>query len=98
MRGALKITGLALKYIKRHIKPGRTELEVAGELERFIRYKGANSAAFEIIVASGANSSFPHHAPGLRRIRKNEPVLMRTGNEMLSVIHHLSNVFQFNAK
>lgn len=79
IRKAIQITIKALRFIEKFILPGKKEIEVAGELERFIRYNGAQASAFDIIVAAGANSSFPHHLTSQRRIKNNEPVLVDLG-------------------
>ena len=83
IKKAIQITLQAFDFIKDFISPGKNELEIAGELERFIRLEGAYSSAFEIIVASGPNSSFPHHITSKRRIRNNEPVLIDIGVDYL---------------
>ena len=79
LQKATQITALALEYIKQFLIPGVKEIEIVAELERFIRYQGASSSAFEIIVASGPNSSQPHHLSGERKLKKNEPVLIDLG-------------------
>jgi Xaa-Pro aminopeptidase len=43
--------------------PGRTEVEVAVDLENRMRAHGASGPSFETIVATGANSAVPHHRP-----------------------------------
>jgi len=93
IREALKITALTLEFIQGFIKPGMKELEVAGELERFIRYHGAFEAAFDVIVASGPNSAFPHHRPGQRKIQKNEPVLIDAGVDYFGYKSDLTRVY-----
>lgn len=93
IRQAVKITIAALSFIKPILAPGRKEIEVAAELERFIRYKGANSAAFEIIVASGPNSSFPHHLASQRKLKNNEPVLIDVGVDYLGYKSDLTRTF-----
>ncbi|MDQ3403141.1 MAG: aminopeptidase P family protein [Actinomycetota bacterium] len=45
------------------LRAGRTELEVARELEGRMLDHGAAGRAFESIVATGANSAIPHHRP-----------------------------------
>ncbi|TQI93954.1 Xaa-Pro aminopeptidase [Amycolatopsis cihanbeyliensis] len=45
------------------LRPGRTELEVARDLENRMLDHGAAGAAFESIVAAGAHSAVPHHRP-----------------------------------
>lgn len=79
LRKATRITALALEYIKQFFVPGVKEIEIVAELERFIRYQGARSSAFDIIVASGPNSSQPHHLSGERKLKSNEPVLIDLG-------------------
>lgn len=60
MRQAAKIADDAFSHILGFLKPGISELDVALELEIFMRKQGAKSSAFEIIVASGKRSSLPH--------------------------------------
>jgi Xaa-Pro aminopeptidase len=93
MKRAIQITARALKFAGKAIKPGRKEIEVAADLERFIRYHGASSSAFEIIIASGPNSAYPHHAPGSRKIKNNELVLVDIGVEYQGYKSDLTRVY-----
>ncbi len=93
IRKATGITIAALRFIKDFISCGKKEIEVAAELERFIRYSGARSSAFDIIVASGPNSSFPHHLTSQRKIKNNEPVLIDVGVEYMGYKSDLTRVF-----
>jgi Xaa-Pro aminopeptidase len=45
------------------LRPGRTEREVAKQLENLMLDHGAADRAFESIVAAGPNSAVPHHRP-----------------------------------
>ncbi|GAA5173957.1 Xaa-Pro peptidase family protein [Pseudonocardia eucalypti] len=45
------------------LRPGRTEREVAADLERRMWRHGAEGPSFETIVAAGPNSAIPHHRP-----------------------------------
>ncbi|MQA07584.1 MAG: M24 family metallopeptidase [Pseudonocardiaceae bacterium] len=45
------------------IRAGRTEREIARELENRMLDYGAAGPSFETIVAAGANSAVPHHRP-----------------------------------
>jgi Xaa-Pro aminopeptidase len=45
------------------LRPGRTEREVARDLESLMLDHGADGVSFETIVATGANSAIPHHRP-----------------------------------
>lgn len=45
------------------LRPGRTERQVARELEWLMFEHGADAISFETIVAAGVNSAVPHHRP-----------------------------------
>lgn len=45
------------------LRPGRTERQVARELEWLMFEHGADAISFETIVATGENSAVPHHRP-----------------------------------
>ncbi|MBS4209630.1 Xaa-Pro peptidase family protein [Bacillus sp. FJAT-50079] len=60
IKEAADIADAAFKHITEFIKPGLTELDVANELEFFMRKCGATSSSFDIIVASGVRSALPH--------------------------------------
>ncbi len=64
---------------------GRTEREVAAELEYRMRLLGADRQAFQennIIVAFGENSASCHHIPTERRAGTAEPLLFDWGAEV----------------
>ncbi len=79
LKQATQITALVFEHIKKFIACGVKEIEIVAEFERFIRYHGCNASAFDIIVASGPNSSQPHHLSGQRRLRDDESVLIDFG-------------------
>lgn len=58
---------------------GRTERQVAAELEYQMRAGGADNMAFETIVACGPHAALPHYRAGDTRIRAGEPVLIDWG-------------------
>jgi len=93
IRIATQITVKALRFIRKFITPGIREIEVAAELERFIRYSGGQGSAFNIIVASGPNSSYPHHITSQRIIRNNEVVLIDVGTDYQGYKSDLTRVF-----
>jgi Xaa-Pro aminopeptidase len=93
LRKSCSITVAALQFARECLVPGRTELEVAGEIEKFIRSRGAFSSSFEIIVASGPNTSLPHHATSTRKIRKNEHAYIDMGVDYRGYRSDLTRVF-----
>ena len=70
MQKAQEITDAAFTHILGFIKPDMTELEVALELEFFMRGLGAQSVAFDTIAVSGAASSLPHGVPAQRKLER----------------------------
>ncbi len=70
INAAQKITDAAFTHILNFIKPEMTELEVALELEFFMRRMGAQSTAFDTIAVSGASSSLPHGVPQARKLER----------------------------
>ena len=63
IESAQKITDMAFEYILRTLDPKMTEIDVALELEYFMRRNGAERAAFDTIAVSGSASSMPHGVP-----------------------------------
>ena len=79
IRAAAKIADDAFSHILNVIKAGMTEVEVALELERFMRRAGAEGIAFPITVASGYRSSMPHGTASPKEINTGELVTLDFG-------------------
>ncbi len=58
---------------------GRSETEVAGELEYRMRQLGAEGASFPTILAAGPHAAMPHYSPDGTKIRAGQPVLIDWG-------------------
>ena len=67
---AQAITDAAFEHILGFIKPDMTEREVALELEFFMRKKGAEAMAFDVIAVSGGASALPHGVPRNVRLER----------------------------
>ncbi len=93
IKKAIKITIQAFQYAQTIITPGIRERELANKLEYFIRKRGVSSSSFEIIVASGENSSFPHHMTSNRKLKSNEPVLIDMGVSFQGYKSDLTRIF-----
>jgi len=76
---AVAITDDALNYIQGEISPGMSEMEVAWEIEKFLRENGSQSIPFDVIVASGPNSVLPHAKPSPHTIQSGEPIIIDIG-------------------
>ncbi len=79
MQEAATIADKAFEHILTYIRPGVTEKEVANELEFFMRREGADSASFDIIVASGVRSALPHGVASEKKIENGELVTLDFG-------------------
>ncbi|MTH52367.1 M24 family metallopeptidase [Bacillus mangrovi] len=60
LKEAAGIADAAYAHILHFVRPGLKEIDVANELEFFMRKNGAASSSFDIIVASGYRSALPH--------------------------------------
>lgn len=60
LRKAANASVKAFKDLLPFIKPGKTEREVANELDRLQKKYGSQKASFDTIVASGYRSALPH--------------------------------------
>lgn len=79
MARAAAIADAALGEVLTMLTEGVTEAEFALALDTAMRRGGAESTAFETIVASGPNSAKPHHRPTARRAGRGEPVVVDFG-------------------
>lgn len=79
IREAQALTAYGFEKILDYIRPGRTEREIALELEFLIRRQGAEGIAFDFIVVSGANSSLPHGVPSDKAVEPGDFVTMDFG-------------------
>ena len=70
----------AFESTVRSIRPGVPEIAIAAELEFKMRRLGAEKAAFETIVASGARTALPHAQPTQQKAAVNELLLIDMGS------------------
>jgi len=76
---AVTLADRAFTHVFDLIRPGTTEKTLALELEFFMRREGAEKAAFEFIVASGARGSLPHGVATDRRLEAGDMVTLDFG-------------------
>ncbi|MCM8762936.1 MAG: aminopeptidase P family protein [Candidatus Omnitrophica bacterium] len=83
----------AMHFAKKIVRPGLREIDLAFEIERFIRIEKKAGISFPLIVASGPNSSFPHHITSKRKLLKNDIVLIDLGVDFQGYKSDLTRVF-----
>jgi Xaa-Pro aminopeptidase len=79
MREAAKLISGVFRRIIPLIRPGATELSLAGEIEHEIKRRGGSGPSFETIVASGARSAWAHARPTSKPLKKSELVVLDHG-------------------
>lgn len=79
LKRAEQIGDRAFEKILSVIRPGMTELQIAAQLEFFMKEEGAEALSFATIVASGGNSAMPHAVPTQKKLEKGDFVTMDFG-------------------
>ena len=79
IRAAQEMTDATFSYILERIAAGRTEREIALDMEFYMRRLGSEGVAFDTIVVSGENSSMPHGVPTDKPIARGDFITMDFG-------------------
>ncbi len=79
IRQACKLADEGIRVAYETIKPGVSEMEVAAEVEYAMRKAGSSGTSFDTIIASGANSAFPHGSCTNRTIQDGDLVVVDLG-------------------
>ena len=79
---ACAVADRALAGLLPSIRPGRTEREVAMELEWAMRTGGADALAFDVACLSGPEAALPHGSPGDRPIQAAAVLLFDFGAQV----------------
>ncbi|MCL4208533.1 M24 family metallopeptidase [Patescibacteria group bacterium] len=74
-----KISAQTFEKLKRKIKIGLTEIEVAELLKEILRKLGSQQEAFPTIVAFGENTALLHHQPTNKKLENNQAILIDFG-------------------
>jgi len=87
---AVAVSDAAIEHIRTAAHPGMTELEVAWEIEKYMREHGSQAVPFEVIVAAGRNAALPHHQPSDYVIRAGEPIVIDIGAKCAGYVSDLT--------
>jgi len=77
---------------------GRTERELAREIERLLVDAGGEDVSFGPIVASGPNGAKPHHGYGDRVIRSGDPVVLDFGTRVDGYVSDQTRTLVFDGR
>ena len=92
-RQSQRLTQTIMTRIPKSLKIGMTELELDWTIRSWARDLGAQSMAFDPIVAFGPHSSRPHHEPTNRRLKKQDIVQIDCGVRLDGYCSDQSRVF-----
>lgn len=79
MKASCAINEKMMRWLPEQLIPGKTEKQVAWEIEQFFRSNGAEELAFSSIVAVDERAALPHAIPGDKKITENCAVLVDVG-------------------
>lgn len=79
IRKAVRLADRVMGEALDRLKPGLSEQELSRSIRFLMEELGGEGESFSNIVASGPNSSRPHHHPGGRRFKKGEPITIDLG-------------------
>ena len=98
MRQAAAISARAHVRAMQMCKPGMREYQIEAELLHEFRNSGAQSVAYNSIVASGANSCILHYRAGSSELRSGELCLIDAGCELDGYASDITRTFPVNGK
>jgi len=79
IKKAVEIADQGFQFLIDFIEPGKSEKEVALELEFFMKRQGGEANAFDFIVASGKRGALPHGVASEKKIELGDLVTIDFG-------------------
>ncbi len=93
IKEAVTLTEEALTEWIHHIQEGMSERDLSLELEFIMRRNGADSTAFDLIIAAGDNSALPHYSPSTNTLQKGDLLLCDIGVKLNGYCSDMTRVF-----
>lgn len=90
---ACEIADKAFLHILDYVKPGMSEIQVANELDFFMRSLGASGVSFDTIVASGLRSAMPHGVASEKLIEQNDLITIDFGCYYQGYVSDMTRTF-----
>ncbi len=95
---AAHIASLGYKKFRATLKPGLTERDLQVEYEAEIARHGSHKNPYETLIGSGVNAAILHASPTLKKITKDEVVLIDAGVDLYDYCVDITRVFPAGEK
>ena len=92
IRRAIDIAQRAFQRMRRWLRVGHSERQIAAKLVYEMQRLGASGPAFAPIVAVAGNASQPHYEPGDARLERDQPLLVDFGARADGYVSDLTRV------
>ncbi|MHA1835641.1 MAG: M24 family metallopeptidase [Candidatus Odinarchaeia archaeon] len=93
IKKSIEISENAVKYAFENLKSDLKEIELAADVEYFMRKKGAESFAFDTIIISGVRTSLPHAKSGENKIKPGDIVIVDLGCKFKGYCSDITRTF-----
>jgi len=93
IKKACDIVSAVADEFPKYLKRGTTELDLCAEIDYQMKKRGAQAAAFQTIVAFGANASKPHYSGGDVPLCNGDIVLIDFGGQYMGYVSDISRTY-----
>jgi Xaa-Pro aminopeptidase len=90
LQAAVDLGDAAFTDVSQRVEPGWTELQVAWEIEKYIREHGGDGLSFDTIIAGGPWGAMPHAYPRDRKLEAGEGVVIDMGCDVRGYMSDLT--------
>ncbi|MHB1354520.1 MAG: M24 family metallopeptidase [Anaerolineae bacterium] len=97
IKEAVRIADEAMLHVMGWLKPGVAEIEIAWEVESFIRTHGAEALSFSPITAIGENGAMAHAIPSQRKLQVGDSLVIDIGAQYEGYCSDITRSFCFGS-
>ncbi len=93
IKASVRLNSAALEQALEHFRPSMSEVDFAAEIEYRMRLLGADSTAFETIVASGPRTALPHAHPTNYPVQSDQLLLVDVGARVAGYVSDMTRTY-----
>jgi Xaa-Pro aminopeptidase len=97
IKEAVRIADEAMLHVMSWLKPGLSEIEIAWEIEAFMRTHGAEALSFSPITAVGENGAMAHAIPSQRKLHTGDMLVLDIGAQYEGYCSDITRSFCFGS-